>query len=115
MQGSKYDNYILDSVLFPKQTLQKLQRKRICMNRYTLDDNISLGTIFLIYLNGLHRLQRVHSINHLSYDCVNIVKLALPVVNDIELTFVRIWMLLRHRYHAATIKLEKYQRNSDLL
>ena len=85
------------------------------MNRYTLDDNISLGTIFLIYLNGLHRLQSVHSINHLSYDCVNIVKLALPVVNDIELTFVRIRMLLRHRYHAATIKLEKYQRSSDLL
>ena len=102
-------------MLFPKQTFYKLQRKWICMNRYTLDDNISLGTIFLIYLNGLHRLQGIHPVNHLPYDRVNIVKLALSVVNDIELAFVRIRVLLRHRYHAATVKLEECQRRSDLL
>lgn len=85
------------------------------MNRYTLDDNISLGTIFLIYLHGFHRLQGIHPVNHLPYDCVNIVKLALSVVNDIELAFVRVRVLLRHRYHATTVKLEKCQRSSDLL
>ena len=97
-------------MLFPKQTFYKLQRKWICMNRYTLDDNISLGTIFLIYL-----MQGIHPVNHLPYDRVNIVKLALSVVNDIELAFVRIRVLLRHRYHATTVKLEECQRRRDLL
>ena len=85
------------------------------MNCDTLNNDISFGTIFLIYFDRLHSLQGVHSIDYLSYNCVDVVKLALPVINDIELAFVRVWMFLRHCHHATTIKLYKYSRLRDLL
>ena len=85
------------------------------MNGYALDNNVSFGAIFLIYFNGFHGLQRVHAIDHLPYDRVNVVQLALPVINDIELALVRIWVLLRHRHHSTTVKLRKSRGGSDLL